>query len=630
MRVQEAVSNIFTKQHSRSRAHFQEICVYKSLLTSKLLIGMLTAFAAMAQTPIIATNGVMNAASFMPMDFPGGSIAPGSLISIFGSNLGPVTPIAASRLPLPVELGGTEVIIDGTMRCFLVYVSAQQVNCQLPGDLTRDRIQLFLRTRDQDRIRESAPIEIRISSANFGMFGMNGNGRGPAAALNYRAGGMGEYQQNGPGTPARPGQVMLFFGTGLGRTDPGVPGGQAWNGPAVAVEQPEVYVGGVAAQVQYAGRAPGFAGLDQIQIVIPPNAPEGCAVPVRVRIRDRIQNRSQEANVMTVAIHATALRCVDGTEPVDSGSHGSVVLVSGLGTLGRGQQPITIPPGPMGPGGPGGPMMQPPSEPGSSYGYGLHPGIPPHAFGFGFQNGRGNGPDVVAARFVRAGRADVGIPPAAANACLVYYQGAFANPDLFLGAAELMDAGALTVTTPRSSLQVLPDAVAGLGVLYVEPLPEPLMSGLYTVRGAGGADVGAFGPVTLQVPSLISVTNNWANGTVISRSGPLEVTWNGGSNPDVVLIYGRVYRLGTGLTPPVAQPWNHPSLAFLCSANAGEGRFVVPPYVLEQLPLGQLSLTVTHMPSATGVSRFAAEGLSMGGMFRWLRTVTYPNLVVGQ
>jgi uncharacterized protein (TIGR03437 family) len=582
--------------------------------------------------PVIAENGVMNAASFIPPDFPGGALAPGGLISIFGANLGPAAGVQASGFPLPMQLGGTEVFVGDGLRCHLLYVSAQQINCQLPGTLDRDRIRLHVRTRDQDQIRESAPVEVPAAGANVGLFSQNGNGRGPAAALNFSAGPGPNYQNNGPEMPARHGQVVLLFGTGLGRTEPPDAGGQAANGLMRAVEEPEVFVGGFAAQVQYAGRAPGFAGLDQIQIVIPPNAPEGCAVPVMVRVRDRIRNRMQDSNVTTIAIHATQLRCQDGFEGMGSGSHGSVVLASGVGRLGNGQQGPAAPgnpgqgPGPGNPNAPGGPAaaMQ------NATGFDMHPGIPPQVFGPGPLSGMGLGAEVIAARFVRFGRPDVGIPPAAANACTVYYQGPGQNPDLFLGSAELMDAGELTLDTPGSSLKVPPTPVEGLGVLYAAPLPEPLGAGAYRIRGAGGADVGPFGPVNLQVPALVRVTNRLVNGTVILRSNPYPIVWTGGGGTDLVVIHGRAYMLGPGMNGPVADPGRFRSMAFLCSANASAGQFLIPAQVLQQLPSGQLSLTVTHMPSATGVSRFDAQGLTLGGAFRWLSTVTYPNLILGQ
>lgn len=584
-----------------------------------LCLSLLCSAGAFGQIPAVSPNGVVNAAGFLPTDFPGGAIVPGSIISIFGSNLGPAIPVQASSFPLPTELGGTEVIVEN-QRCFLIFVSAQQVNCVLPGDLTRDRVRLFLRTRDRDQLRESVPVDVPLAAASVAIFTQNGNGRGPAAALNLRGGTGGPYDLNGPRSVARQGQVVLLFGTGLGETNPPAPAGLPSVGLAPSAAQPSVWIGGVAAQIQYAGRAPGFAGLDQIQIVIPPNAPEGCAVPVRLRIRDRIRERDNEGNVTTLAIHATQSLCGDAMEIVDGGgSHGSVVLASGLGKLGPGQQgPPTVPPG-GGPGGPAGPI-----------GYGLHPGIPPHAFGFGFQQGRGNGPDVIAARFVRFGRPDVGIPPAAPDSCNVYYQGPRANPDLFLGAAELLDAGVLTLQTPSSTAIVRPDTVAGLGVLYLRPLPEPLSFGIYSVRGAGGLDVGPFGPARLRVPTLVSVTTSLANGTVISQANPFTLSWTGGGGSDLVLIHGRAYQLGPNVNPPVAEPWSYPSMAFLCSANASANRFTIPAYILQQLPTGQFSLTVSHVPSAAGVSRFDASGLSLGGVFRWLSTVTYPNLLLGR
>jgi uncharacterized protein (TIGR03437 family) len=621
---------------------FSRIRSWTGWLTIVLILLSGLTVPAAAQAPQIGSTGVVNGAKFTPSDFPGSALAPGALITIMGVNLGPVNPVAAGSLPLPTILGGTEVVVNDTASCAMIYASAQQVNCQLPSNLNGGQIRLLLRTHDQDQIRESAPFTAALVSANFGFFTMNGNGRGPGAALNFISGG--QYQQNGARATARPGQVMLMYGTGLGATDPPVAAGQASSGLAPAVIQPDVYVGGIAAQVQYAGRAPGFAGVDQIQFVVPPNVPAGCSVPVRLRSQDRIHNQSFDSNIATIAVHATGQTCVDAVETIAQGSHGTVVLASGLGHLGSGQTGNGGSQG-NGAGGPGG---NPGAGNGGSgggngsgsgsgsgagpVGFGPHPGILPHAFGYGFQSGRGNGSDVIVARFVASGGfADIGVPPVATNSCNVYYQGPRANPDLFLGAAQFLDAGTLTLTTRTgSTVQVTPDTISGSGVLYEAPLPEVLGAGNYSVAAAGGADVGAFGPVSLGVPTLISVTSNFADGTTFSRSTPLQVAWTGGGSSDMVLIYGRSYKLGTGVQPPVSDPGQFRSMAFVCSTTASAGQFAVPVDVLQQLPTGQLSLTVSHMPSQSGVSRFSAPGLTLGGVFRWLSTVTYPNLVLGQ
>ncbi len=586
------------------------------------LAALLIAAPAFAQ-PVISTTGVVNGASFIPTDFPGGAVAPGALITILGANLGPAAPQSASTFPLPLQLGGTDVVVNGSLPCPLLYVSAQQVNCQLPADLNGDQIQLKLRTRDQDQLRESAPVSVPLAGSNFGFFTMNGNGRGPGVALNQQSGAGPQYQQNGPLATAKPGQVMLMYGTGLGATNPPVASGQPASGLMPAVSQPQVFVGGVQAQVQYAGRAPGYAGVDQIQFQMPPNVPPGCAVPVLLRIQDRIHNQALDSNIATVAVNATGLQCQDAVETVAAGSHGTVVLASGLGHLGMGQ-------GPNGMGG-GNQGMGSGGQGNGPVGFGPSPGILPHAFGYGFQQGHGNGTDVIVARFVKfGGFGDIGVPPAATGSCNVYFQGPRANPDLFLGSGQLLDAGVLTLTTPKSTLRILPDTIAGLGVLYEEALPEPLGAGGYSVAGAGGMDVGAFGPVSLNVPTLLSVSTTLTAGTTISKSAPLNLAWSGGNSGDLVLIYGRSYKLDPGVQAPVNDPGQFRSMAFVCSTTAGAAQFTVPSDVLAQLPAGQLSLTVTHMPSASGIARFQAAGLSLGGVFRWLSTLTYPNLILGQ
>jgi len=49
---------------------------------------------------------------------------------------------------------------------------------------------------------------------------------------------------------------------------------------------------------------------------------------------------------------------------------------------------------------------------------------------------------------------------------------------------------------------------------------------------------------------------------------------------------------------------------------------------LAKLPDGIFSINVTHMPAAEGVARFEATGLDLGGVFRWLDTVTYLDLIL--
>jgi uncharacterized protein (TIGR03437 family) len=82
---------------------------------------------------------------------------------------------------------------------------------------------------------------------------------------------------------ARAGDAISLYLTGLGATE--TRDGLQW-----AKLQPKVFVGGMEAQILYAGRAPGFAGLDQINFVVPANAPSGDTTPLRVESNSRTSN----------------------------------------------------------------------------------------------------------------------------------------------------------------------------------------------------------------------------------------------------------------------------------------------------------------------------------------------------
>src|SRR6266849_886924 len=92
---------------------------------------------AQSQTPITVA-GVVNAASFAQ-----GPVAPGSMISIFGTGLSTKT-VQASSLPLPIILEGTTVTVSG-LAVPLFFVSPGQINAQVPFQVSAGSAQLIVR-----------------------------------------------------------------------------------------------------------------------------------------------------------------------------------------------------------------------------------------------------------------------------------------------------------------------------------------------------------------------------------------------------------------------------------------------------------------------------------------------------
>ena len=98
--------------------------------------------------------------------------------------------------------------------------------------------------------------------------------------------------------PARPGEFVAIFATGLGPVEPPLAtGAPASDDPlSVTTTLPQVTIGGVPATVTFSGLAPGFVGLYQINVEIPAGAPSGGAVAVVVTIG------GVQSNVVTIAI----------------------------------------------------------------------------------------------------------------------------------------------------------------------------------------------------------------------------------------------------------------------------------------------------------------------------------------
>ncbi len=191
-------------------------------------------------------------------------LAPRMLIAIYGSNLASAT-VSAGGLPLTLD-----------------YVSATQINAVLPGSASGLTPITVQNSSGQNT------VNVYVDTAAPAIFTQDSSGTGPASALNAS-----DQSLVTSANPLQPGDTVELFATGLGATT-------SSNGFDVAVQQPTVTVGGVACPVTFAGAAPGYAGLDQINCTIPdlPNVASNQEGPAPVVVT----SGNRTSNTATLAI----------------------------------------------------------------------------------------------------------------------------------------------------------------------------------------------------------------------------------------------------------------------------------------------------------------------------------------
>jgi uncharacterized protein (TIGR03437 family) len=190
-------------------------------------------------------TAVANGASFQP------GISPGSAVSIFGRNLSgttrsvSATDIVTSRLPF--SLDGVRVWIDN-LEAPVIAISPDQINVQAPNLLGRGRYPVRVATSKGEH---SMDVDVQATSPAFFTFSDGKQVAAQHADYTYlaRSGSL-------PGAvagPARPGETVILYATGLGATNPGFPIGQFLPGPVPLAAIPTVRVGGERATVVWAG-----------------------------------------------------------------------------------------------------------------------------------------------------------------------------------------------------------------------------------------------------------------------------------------------------------------------------------------------------------------------------------------
>jgi uncharacterized protein (TIGR03437 family) len=216
--------------------------------------------------PVSAALALVNAASQSQ-----GAVAPGEIVTIYGAAIGPTSGVTgtfdASGL-VGNMLAGAEVSFDG-VPAPLFYAQASQINAQVPYAIAGESVtEVVVTYQGQMAGALSLPV-VASAPALF------------AAALNQ------DGSLNSSTAPAARGTVVTFFGTGEGLTNGANIAGQAATAPyPIPILPVTLTVAGIAAQLLYAGEAPNFAGLLQVDAVIPggfvPSGPVGVQLTVEV------------------------------------------------------------------------------------------------------------------------------------------------------------------------------------------------------------------------------------------------------------------------------------------------------------------------------------------------------------
>jgi uncharacterized protein (TIGR03437 family) len=550
------------------------------------------------QGPVISGRpaGVLDAAGYTP------NIAQGSVFVVKGSNLSP-DGVVQGGYPLPVALNGVSIAFTpaaggASVPAYLLYTYNTAGVSQLAGILPSTAAPGSYNVSVTVNGVASPAVPVTLVARKFGLFTADSSGTGAAALQEIDS--AGAYHQNRFTTqlvgssadsiaPAHPGDYLVAYGTGLGPIqvpDQDAPGVIDLSGQASV----QVLVGGEAITPLYAGRSPGFAGVDQINFQLPPDVQTACAVSIQVSVAGQL------SNLATIAI-APAGATVCGPAPV---SNDVLSRLDQGGTLTVGSFWLTQ----------------------------VSPAAGESQFaGLGNMNESASGAFVKYTGFQFAGAAALLNVP---GTCQVSSTVGNAAQLMFGSIGTYLDAGTLTVNGPGIGFrQLTRDTASGaysvllgastspanvnlpLGYLSLTSSPA-ITSGPYQITGSGGADIGKFSASgTVGQPMTISSSLP----ATINRAQDLTLSWAGGTSGGLVSVTGIS---GAVLGGTAAQPI-YDAVKFTCTATAAAGSITIPSSLLLQLPvtpaggsgMGYLAITSGGQP-VQGNGMFTAP-LTAGG-----------------
>jgi len=560
------------------------------------LAGVLIVPQARGQNPAVDAASVVNAAGYLTTDYPNGGIAQGSTFIVKSSLSGACGTKLATSFPLQTNMGGTSIKITMGSASFdapMVYVVA----CTQTGLGTTDQLAAIMPSNVPTGTgtltvtfngKTSTPVPVKVIDRGFEIFTINQAGTGPAIVQNFNS--QTDTPINTFATSAKPNQVAILWGTGLGPD--GNPDANAPKPTDIPIAL-ELFVGGKQASLIYKGRSGCCSGIDQVVFTVPDGL-DGCYVPIVARIGNMVSNFG------TLAVAANGGPCSDpysfsASDVQTAQSNGHLRL--GFVDLFR-EEGIT------------------PASPGATQGV-----------VFGFDLGFSQFADLPFGTFI-------GLPSRVSSVtggCIVLRQGSIGSNDIFgppmllnAGSYKPGSAGPITYAGPRGTVTSNPQGTSdpflntALGPLTGFDPPNPnlpfptiafLEPGNVSVNAAGGNLV-TFIPVgsistQIGVPATVDFTNRYSFPQTVDLTSTVSVTWNPATAGSRVLISG------TSLSALSAQPGPHAD--FYCVANGNAGQFTLPSYVLQSLPpsfIGQQgSLQFGLGIGQLGSQRFNSTGL---------------------
>jgi uncharacterized protein (TIGR03437 family) len=549
------------------------------------VLPIVAAAMAFAQVPTI--TAVQDAAAYTA------NIPQGAVFVVKGANL--TTGGQPASVPYPTTLNGvsitfTPVAGGAVTKAFMVYTYNQGGVTQLAAVLPSATPTGDYNVTVTNSTGTGAAFRTTVVARKFGLITAAGSGSGRAALQNVVTQTQYDLNRFTTGTlagytysPAKPGQYMIAWGTGLGAVggdDNQAPGVINFLDQGVAIA---VIVGTTEITPSYAGRAPQFPGADQLVFQLPPDLQTtGCEVPIQVRVAGQLSNTASIA----IAPNAQAGACVDSrfTQDVMSRLDQGGSLVMGLFEL-------TSVSGTNG-------IFTGTSE-GAVGGFALYNADQMSAL-----------PDFL----------DTG-------ACQVYRATTnSAGEDLdFLH----LDAGRISLNGPNVANRTVGETAGhsyslDLGITTGTPLIAA--GSTYTLTGSGGKDVGDF-QVSFNFGPALAIKGSVPATVTRSQDLPIAWTWTGGgSGLAIVTGSASVANGGTAANP------TYQTVRFACSTGADKLAYTVPSSILMQLPAtpsGNGTLSVVSASPPTSSNGLFTPPLVAGGAAAPLASVDYGVFLGG-